>query len=199
MGHSVAWYALRKKGEMSDLLLGDVFWSDAQMGIGTAREIAEQAFDGRDCTVGIVCNADCQGFRGHCREGQGTESVDERATAWARFIAAGGRTPVTDDPSRGVFEPAKTFTGEKTAEHCDQRHHHMPFTEHPPAMSRRIVAPVSELRADGHQAPDDMPGRPQARRTAAEAVADNVNGLAGEFALGALEHRLEIQRTPVGP
>ena len=127
------------------------------------------------------------------------EPGNELATAWARFVATGGRAPVTDHAGRCVFEPAKTLTGEKPVEHCDQRHHHMPFAEHPPAMSGRIVAPVSELRADGHQAPYDMPARPQARRTAAKAVADHINGLPRKFALCTLEHRLEIQCSPIGP
>ncbi|MCY1173358.1 hypothetical protein D9M73_135140 [compost metagenome] len=75
----------------------------------------------------------------------------------------------------------------------------MPLAEHAPAMGRRIVAPVGELRTDRHQTPDQVPGRPQARCTAAKAVADHIDRLLWELTLCALEHRLEIQRSPIGP
>ncbi len=60
-------------------------------------------------------------------------------------------------------------------------------------MSGRVVAPVSELRADRHQAPDQLPGRSQARCAAAKAVTDHIDRLAGKLTLYALEHRLEVQ------
>ncbi|MNN39499.1 hypothetical protein D3C81_1535380 [compost metagenome] len=66
-------------------------------------------------------------------------------------------------------------------------------------MGRCVVAPVGELRADGHQATDQMPGRSQPRRTAAKAVADHIDRLPRKFTLRALEHRLEIQRSPIAP
>ena len=75
----------------------------------------------------------------------------------------------------------------------------MPLAEHAPAVGGRVVAPVGELRTDRHQAPNQMPGGPQPRCTAAKAVADHINRLLRILTLGALEHRLEIQRAPIGP
>ncbi|MNY48936.1 hypothetical protein D3C86_1843140 [compost metagenome] len=66
-------------------------------------------------------------------------------------------------------------------------------------MCGRVVAPVSELRTDRHQAPDELSGGSQARCTAAKAVADHIDRLTGKLLLRTLEHRLEIQGAPVGP
>ncbi|MNN74216.1 hypothetical protein D3C81_1903880 [compost metagenome] len=50
---------------MSDLLLADVLRGDSQVSVGTAGEVAQQALDGGNGAVGIVAEADCQGFRGN--------------------------------------------------------------------------------------------------------------------------------------
>ncbi len=194
MGHSVAWYALRKRRN-AQLLFRRCLRGYAQVGVCAAGEVGEQAFDRRDRAIGIVADADGQGF---CGDGGEVSDMDVLA-AGAPLVASGGRAPVVNYTGRCVFQPAESFAGKVAAQHRHQRHHHMPLAEHPPAMSGRIVAPVSELCAYRHQAPDELSGGSQARCTAAKAVADHIDRLLGEFALSALEHRLEIQRAPIGP
>ncbi|MNL30929.1 hypothetical protein D3C87_1526940 [compost metagenome] len=76
--------------------------------------------------------------------------------AGASFETGSRRAPVTDNAGGRIFQPAEALAGKVTANHRHQRHHHMPFAEHPPAVGRRIIAPVSELRANGHQSPDKV-------------------------------------------
>ncbi|MNQ99903.1 hypothetical protein D3C85_1156560 [compost metagenome] len=184
---------------MSDFFFADVFGMDTQVRIYAAGEVAKQAFDGRDRAVGIVADADGQGLRGDAGKGQLPGGFADCAAAGAFLVAGSGEAPVTDHAGGCVFQPAKALARKVAAQHRHQRHHHMPLAEHPPAMSGRIVAPVGELRTDRHQAPDQVPGRPQARCTAAKAVADHIDRLLWELTLCALEHRLEIQRSPIGP
>ena len=75
----------------------------------------------------------------------------------------------------------------------------MPFAEHAPALFGGVIAPVGELRADGDQPSDDLPGLTEPRRATAKTVADHIDRLTGKLPLCAFEHRFEIQRAPVCP
>jgi len=184
---------------MSDLLFADVLRLDAQVGFVRMAEVAEQAFDGRNRAVRVVADADRQGLCADVGEGQATACLKQSAAAWTLLVARGRRAPVAYDTRWRVLEPAEALAREVATEPRQQRHQQMPLTKHAPALCRRIVAPVSELRADRHQSTNDLPGLAEPSRATAETVADHINWLAGEFPLRAFEHRFEIQRAPVGP
>ncbi|MNO79728.1 hypothetical protein D3C76_709070 [compost metagenome] len=135
---------------MSNFLFADVSGGNAQVGVYARGEVAEQAFDGRDRAVGIVADTDSQGSRG-----DGCEVFDmDVLAAGALLVSRGGRAPVSDHTGWRVFQPAEAFAGKVAAQHRHQWHHYMPLGKHPPALSGLIVAPVSELRTDCHQATD---------------------------------------------
>ncbi|MNP28791.1 hypothetical protein D3C76_1217830 [compost metagenome] len=100
---------------------------------------------------------------------------------------------------RGIFHPAQALAGKITERPRQQRHHHMPFAQQPPALVGRIIAPVGELRAY-HQHPPHLAGRRrQAHCATAETVAHDIHRLAGERLRGVRQHGFEIQLAPIAP
>ena len=178
---------------MADGCFANILRLDTQMCTRAGAEVAQQSVDGRHGAKRVVAEADGQGSGANVGKGQGSQA----ACAGELFEARAEGTPVLDHAGRGIFKPTQALAGEVAAHTGQQRHDSVPFGEHLPALCRRVVAPVGKLRAHSHQMANSLPGRRQARRAAAKAVANHVDRLAGVFAQGALEHGVCVQCAPV--